>query len=186
MDSSNQDNHKVPNKVYLKKIHLFIKKHIWQFTTFILGTIIVILLSKFADQILPSNSSIVKEVPDTIKVIHSYNLPNVSNEDSINNLLRNKINQLSQLNLYEDELDEYANRITKKEEASLINVPNQIIIDANKRSIAKKGYTEGNAIAYFKSDCPVINNDIKYIDFKLDFFSSEMIKDIYCLRLSIK
>lgn len=168
----------------MNKIKLFIKVHLWQLTTFLLGTIVVILLTKVADDIFPGNPIIIKEVSDSLKIVHSYDIPNLSINDSIDLLLQQKLNKISQLNLYEKELDNYYKKIRNKEVATLDNIPNKIILDQNKKPLAK-GYTQEAATAFFESECPSIKENQKYIDFNFNFITPEIISDIYCLRLFI-
>ncbi len=168
----------------LKKSILFIKKHLWQSLTFLLGAIVVILLTKAADDVLPNSPTIVKEITDTLRIVHKYELPqSSSSNDTLNLLLQEKLNQISQLNLYEKELEDYYKRVRNKENNALNDIPNKIILDQSKR-LSAKGYTQEDATAFFESDCPEIR-DQKFIDFRFNFLSTEMISEIYCLRLSI-
>lgn len=168
----------------IKKILLFVKNHLWQTTTFLLGTIVVILLAKAVDDIFPSNPIIIKEVSDSLKIVHTYELPKLPANDSISLLIQQKLNQISQLNLYEKELDDYYEKIRTKESTSVSNIPNKIILDLSKRPTAK-GHSQENATAFFESDCPNIKANQQFLDFKFNFISPEIISDIYCLRLSI-
>ncbi|MFN3694275.1 MAG: hypothetical protein ACK4UV_04640 [Ignavibacterium sp.] len=168
----------------IKKILSFIKKYTWQSLTFILGAIVVILLTKAADDIIPNNPVIVKEISDSLKVVHTYIMPELSENDSINLLLQKKLNQITQLNLYQKEIDEYYKRIKQKDQASLSDIPNKIILDPNKK-LSSKGYIQGEATAYFESNCPDFSRINTLIDFKINFISPEIIPEVYCLRLSI-
>ena len=116
--------------------------------------------------------------------VHKYELPqSSSSNDTLNLLLQEKLNQISQLNLYEKELEDYYKRVRNKENNALNDIPNKIILDQSKR-LSAKGYTQEDATAFFESDCPEIR-DQKFIDFRFNFLSTEMISEIYCLRLSI-
>lgn len=162
----------------------FVKKYTWQAFTFLLATVIVILLTKSADKIIPSDPIIVKEYSDSIKVIHSYELPNVSNDDSLQSVLQKKINQISQLKLYEKEVEEYFSKINEKELKRGSNIPNKIITKENKL-INKKGYTQGRSQAFFTSECPPIYDTTEHLDFRLSFLSPEIFQDVFCLRFII-
>lgn len=171
-------------KLLIEKIIALAKKYAWQSFTFLLATIVVILLTKSADNFFPSDPVVVKEYADSIKVIHSYELPNISNDDSLQNILQKKINQISQLNLYEKEVDEYLSKVNDKESKKLSNIPNRIITKENKQ-ISTKGYTQGSSQAFFTSQCPPSKNDKGYSDFQLTFLSSEIFEDVFCLRFII-
>ncbi|MBU0559395.1 MAG: hypothetical protein KKG93_07445 [Bacteroidetes bacterium] len=171
-------------KLLIKKIIAFAKKYAWQSFTFLLATLVVILLTKSADNIFPNDPVVVKEYAGSIKVIHSYELPNISNDDSLQNILQKKINQISQLKLYEKEVEEYLNSIKDKESTELSNIPIRIITKENKQ-ISKKGYTQGSSQAFFTSQCPPTKNKNGYFDFQLTFLSPEIFEDIFCLRFII-
>jgi hypothetical protein len=171
-------------KNIFNKIIVFVKKYTWQSFTFLLATVVVILLTKSADRIIPDDPVIVKEYTDSIKVIHSYELPNVSSDDSLQNVLQKKINQISQLKLYEKEVEEYLSKVNEKDSNILSNIPNRIITKENKQ-INAKGYTQGGSQAFFKSQCPPINSTTGYFDFQLSFLSPEIFEDIFCLRFII-
>ncbi len=66
---------------------------------------------------------------------------------------------------------------------ALNDIPNKIILDQSKR-LSANGYTQEDATAFFESDCPEIR-DQKFIDFRFNFLSTEIISEIYCLRLTI-
>src|SRR3989339_1881329 len=167
----------------MKKILLFIKKNIWKATTFVLGGIVIILLTKTADTILPSNGPvIVKELTDTLKVIHNYDLLNLSDSDSLDLLLKKKRNQISQLNIYEKELNDYLDRVKNKENA--FDVPNKILINSFQK-FGKKGYVQSSSAAYFNSKGPKFVENNSLIDLKINFFSDELIDEILYIRLII-
>jgi hypothetical protein len=167
----------------MKKIHLFIKKNIWKATTFVLGGIVIILLTKTADSILSSNEPvIVKEFTDTLKVIHNYDFLSSSDNDSLDFLLQKKKNQISQLNIYEKELNEYFDRVKKKED--VFDVPNKILISSLQK-FGKKGYVQRSSTAYFYSVGPKFVENNSLIDLKIKFFSDELIDEILYVRLTI-
>jgi hypothetical protein len=171
-------------KKIIDKIIEFVKRHIWQSFTFLLATIVVILITKSADKIIPNDPIIIKEYADSIKVIHSYVLPNISNDDSLQNILQKKINQISQLKLYEKEVEEYLRKVNDKESKMGLNIPNRIITQENKK-INAKGYTQGSSQAFFTSKCPPDMSNDRFFDFKLSFISPEIFEDVICLRFII-
>ena len=171
-------------KKLFDKIIEFIKKYTWQSFTFLLATVVVILVTKSADKIIPNDPVIVKEYTDSIKVVHSYNLPNVSNDDSMQSVLQKKINQISQLKLYEKEVEEYLSKINDKGSKKWPNIPNKIITKENKLN-NRKGYIQGSSQALFSAECPSINSSGEYFDIQLSFLSPEIFEDVFCLRLII-
>lgn len=167
----------------MKKILLFIKQNIWKATTFVLGAIVIILLTKTMDSILPTDKPvIVKELTDTLRVVHNYNFLNLSNSDSLELLLKKKRNQISQLNIYEKELNEYLDRVKSKENE--INIPNKIVFDS-KQKFTNKGYVRESPAAYFSSEGPKFIENNSIIKLNIHFFSDEIVRDILYLRLII-
>ncbi len=171
--------------LFKNKYILFVKAHIWKAATFILGAIVVIMLTKTADNIFPSAEPVVvNKMPDTLKVLHNYEIKGSSNKDSLDIIVKKKINQLSQLNLYEKELNEYLERIKENEAKGNINIPNKIILDS-KKNFVKKGYVEESPIALFSSDGINFTSDKKIIELHLNFFSQEIVNSVLYLRLII-
>jgi hypothetical protein len=146
---------------------------------FILGIIVTLFITKMWNKALPEPPIMVKEVTDSIKVTHEYNIP--LNDDSLSIILEKKIKNLKLLNDYENEIDRRKEIIEKKNKN--IKTPNLISIETAKK-YKYKGFTQGKANAYFTLDCPDISNS-KYIDFELDFFNPEFINQVAYLRLNI-
>ena len=88
------------------KIKDFVNKHKWVPNVFwiIMTALITILCEKSCNKILPDSPVIVKEVSDSIKVIHSYDFNN--GIDSVVNLqLKMKLENVILANFYEKEVD---------------------------------------------------------------------------------
>jgi hypothetical protein len=160
------------------KIYPQHRKNILNAFIFILGVIVTIAITKASNKVAPDEPVIVKQISDTIKIVHEYNLPKEIEDDTIRKDLENKIKNLELLNNYDKQIKE---RLTKIQSTSSIT-PN-LIITQNLNYLARKGYAYGNTSPYFSSDCPNLNG--KIIDLKFDFLNSEVLKDIACLRLNI-
>lgn len=162
----------------MKKLSEQEKSNIWKALLFILGVIVTIIFTKISDIIIPNDPVIVKEYTDTIKIVHDYKIPNELNDDSVRFELERKIKNLELLNNYDRQIKE---RISLAKKGDGV-VPNLIITGSENR-IKSKGFTYGSSSAYFASDCPDLNND--FLDIKIDFFNSTIIKDIAYLRVNI-
>ena len=137
-----------------------------------------IVITKTADKVSPNDPVIVKEYADTIKIIHDYQIPKSLDNDSARLELEKKIRNLELLNSYDKQINERVKSIEKTTSIS----PNLILthsLDDEKY----KGYIQESSSSYFISDCPNINT--KFIDLKMDFMNSDIVKDIAYLRVNI-
>ncbi|MGK6351588.1 hypothetical protein [Parapedobacter sp. DT-150] len=162
----------------MKKLSENKKKNIRNASSFVLGVIITIIITKTSDKIVPNDPVIVKEYTDTIKIVHDYKIPNELNGDSTTQELERKIKNLELLNNYDRQIKE---RITLTKNVDGV-IPNLILTGSENR-IKSKGYTYGSSSAYFTSVCPDMNND--FLDIRLDFFNPTFTKDIAYLRVNI-
>lgn len=155
------------------------KKNLLTSLLFVLGVICTLALTTLWNKALPEKPIIVKEITDSITVVHEYKIPEIS--DSLEITLEKKLENLELLNNYENEIDKRIQRIEKKSINS--TVPNLISLKYSE-SYEYKGFTEGNANSFFTVSCPNLNTD-KYLDFKFDFFNPSFLKEIAFFRLNI-
>lgn len=154
------------------------KNNIKNASLFVLGVIVTIIITKSSDKIFPGDPVVVKEVTDTIKIIHNYDIPSELNDDSTRLELERKLKNLELLNNYDKQIKE---RITLTKTNDGV-VPNLILTNGSDR-IKSKGYSYGSSSAYFTSDCPLLDNE--YLDIKLNFFNPDITKEIAFLRMNI-
>jgi hypothetical protein len=154
------------------------KEHIIKPIIFIVGVIVTLILTQLWGIILPGKPVVLKEVADSIKIIHEYKIPDDSNLLSKSLLTRYK--SIKMLNDYEDEINRRIKSIKHRD--SEIIIPN--LINPSLSAGYNKGFTVGNATAYFDMDCPDLNSS-KYVDFRIGFFNSTIINDIAFLKLYI-
>lgn len=163
-----------------KKILIFFKQNRQKAFIFLLGVTITILITKFFDKIFPNEPVIVKQLTDTINVIHNYNIPRELDNDSLTTTLKKEANNLKMLDQYEQLVDQKLTRIKTK---NLSIAPNLILtrkIEGNNF----KGYIQHNANAYLnKEPCPNLENE--FIDISFTFFNNKIVNDIAYLRISI-
>jgi hypothetical protein len=162
----------------MKKLSEKIKNNLKNASIFVLGVFVTTLINKTSDKIIPSNPVIVKELTDTIKIVHNYDLPSDLKNDSTRLELERKIKNLELLNNYDKQIKE---RIVLTKESDGF-IPNLILTRETER-IKSKGYTFGSSSAYFTSDCPSLEKD--HLDIKIDFINSHIVKDIAYLRINI-
>ena len=157
------------------KIKDFANKHKWVPNVFwiIMTALITILCEKSCNKILPDSPVIVKEVSDSIKVIHSYDFNN--GIDSVVNLqLKMKLENVRLANFYEKEVD-------MKIKKNRIRKYNSVMI--NSKFPKAKGYSINSAASYFNVQIPTFEGD--FLDFDISFFDLDLVKDIYCLSIKI-
>ncbi|SEP83041.1 hypothetical protein SAMN05421824_0426 [Hyunsoonleella jejuensis] len=163
----------------MPKINDSHKKNLRTAIFFVLGVICTLAITSLWNKALPEEPIIVKEVSDSIKVVHEYKIPKI--DDSLEITLKKKLENLELLNNYEKEIDNRIKRIENKSKNSAI--PNLISLKFSE-SYESKGYTQGNANSFFKMECPNINS-AEFIDFRFDFFNPKILDEIAFLRLNI-
>jgi hypothetical protein len=161
-----------------KKLTKQAKNNIKNASLFVLGVVVTIIITKSSDKIFPNDPVIVKEVTDTIKIIHKYNLPSELDNDSAKLSLEKKLKNLELLDNYDNQIKERIES-TKKNDGVAPN----LILTNSANMIRSKGYTYGSSSAYFTSDCPTF--DKKFIDIKINFISQAITKEIAFLRINI-
>lgn len=151
----------------------YIEKHKWIVTTFwiIVTAIISIGIERSCNRIIPEEPIVVKEITDTVRIMHSYDFGTIN--DSLANIqLQRKLENIELAQRYEA-------AITKKDK--LTGRANSIMLDASFPNI--KGYSLRGAAAFFSYEMSSLDEQI--IEFKLSFFDDLILDDIYCLILKI-
>lgn len=143
---------------------------------FVAGVIVTIVFVKASDRLFPSDPIVVKEVNDTVNLVHDYRIPEELNDDSVRAVLENRIRSLELLNNYDKQIKD---RITTFSHDEL--VPNLILTEGTAEW--RKGYIYGSSSSYFYAECPSLLEE--YIDFKIDFFNPEISTRMAYLRLAI-
>lgn len=162
----------------MKKLSEQTKNNLRNALLFVLGVIVTILITKTSDKIIPSDPVIVKELTDTIRIVHNYEIPSDLNNDSNRLELERKIKNLELLNNYEKQIKQKIS-LTKKSDGFIPN----LILKRETERMKSKGYTYGSSSAYFTSDCPSL--DTEHLDIKIDFINPSIVKDIAYLRVNI-
>lgn len=143
---------------------------------FILGAIVTVLITKFFDRIIPDNPQIVKEVTDTITIVHKY-------ADEKDEIEPNVINEKIDLNIKKRTID-----YKQSNDFEDITIPKyNLKVDFNKPiSVTNKkwkGYTYGDISAYAIVGCPDPTSPI--LTFTLAMLNKETLKDIAFFRCII-
>ena len=162
----------------MKKLSEKAKSKIRNAALFVLGVVVTIIITKSSDKIFPSDPVIVKEVTDTIKIVHNYDIPPELDNDSLRLELERKLKNLELLNNYDKQIKERI-ELTKKNDRV---VPNLILTNGVER-IKSKGYMYGSSSAYFISDCPSL--DKEFVDIKINFINPAITKEIAFLRVNV-
>ncbi|MFA6832119.1 MAG: hypothetical protein WCR36_07605 [Bacteroidaceae bacterium] len=155
------------------KIKEWIKQQALVKTLFwiIVTAIITLLCNKSCDRIMPNSPIVIKEVSDTVKVVHSYDF-NSRNDSLTKEQLIRKLNNVKLAQSYEKIIIN-----NNKKEV----IYNPIMLDANFPN--SKGYMSCDASAYFSLSVSSLQKE--YIDFKMSFIDPAILNDIYCLSLKI-
>lgn len=155
------------------KIKEYIEKNKWIITIFwiIVTAIISIGIERSCNRIMPENPMVVKEITDTVWIMHNYDLGNI-NDSLTNAQLRRKLENIELLQRYEAE-------IIRKDKP--IERANFIMLDASFPNM--KGYCLQGATSFFSYEMSSLNERI--IEFRLSFFDDLILNEIYCLILKI-
>ncbi|MBE6175237.1 MAG: hypothetical protein E7147_06820 [Rikenellaceae bacterium] len=149
------------------------KKHPWVKTIFwiVITAIISISIERSCGKIIPEEPMVVKEITDTVRIMHSYDFGDIN--DSLANIqLKRKLENIELAQRYEAE-------IIKKDK--LRGHANSIKLDASFPNM--KGYYLRGATSFFSYEMSSL--DEQMIEFKLSFFDDLILNDIYCLILKI-
>ena len=137
----------------------------------ILGAVITILIEKSCDRIMPDDPIVVKEVTDTLKIVHQYDF-GTYNDSLINVQLQNRLKNIELMEKYEKEVLKQIN--SKQNKCS-------VMLDAS--FPYAKGYAQRNAASYCSLNISSLQNE--YIDLELLFFDDSVLERIYCLSIKI-
>lgn len=135
------------------------------------GAIITILVEKSCDRIIPDDPVIIKEVADTLKIVHTYDFGHY-NDSIINAQLQNRLKNIELMEKYDEEILKQID--TKPRYCS-------VMLDASFPNA--KGYSPRNAASYCSLNISSFHND--YIDFELLFFDNSVLERIYCISIKI-
>ena len=137
----------------------------------VITALITITLERSCNKIMPEEPIVVKEISDTVKIIHSYDFGNIN--DSIANMqLKKRLENIELAQKYEVE-------IIKQDKS--IKEPNSIMLRPSFPNM--KGYSPNSATPYFTFEMSPLTN--KFIEFEITFLDRNIIKDIYCLTLKV-
>lgn len=150
------------------------KSYFLKASIFILGVIVTVVITKTTDIIIPNQSVVIKQITDTINIVHKYNLPENLDEDSVRISLEAKFKNLELLNKYEAKINE---NIKKSK------IVSNLIITQNLSKFRYKGYTEKRLSSFLTSDCPNLNS--KFIDIEFNFLNPEITNNIAVLKIEI-
>lgn len=156
-----------------KRFSSYIKKNWQQATIWLLGVIVVILLTKTCDSIWPNAPVVIKEHTDTVKVIHSIN-PLPADSDSI---IRKQMEQ-QWMNI--ELLNKYEKQIISKRKSMDVDACKMVLINPYPN---RKGYTVKNASSF----CLIEPRQNKpFIDIVYTFLREDYVDLIYtlCVEMS--
>lgn len=157
----------------IKKIKEYAVKNKWVGSLFwiVVAGMTTLIIERSCNRIIPDVPIVVKEVSDTLKVVHSYDFGNI-NDSLINIQLKNRLQNIELAQQYEAEI---------VQKGKSVKNANSIMLDASFPN--RKGYTQCSAVSFFTLEMSPTNE--KLIEFEISFFDNSMINDIYCLTLTI-
>lgn len=155
------------------RIKVLIDKYKWLTTVFwiIITAIVTWAINKSCDRIIPEDPVVVKEVLDTIKIVHSYDFGS-SNDSVVHAQLRERLDNI-------ELVEEYENKIVKQIKER--RESNSVKIDASFPNA--KGYSQKSAASYFSLNISSLQND--FIEIELSFINGNVLRYIYCLSVKI-
>lgn len=169
-------------------------------TFFILGVTATIAITKYSDKLFPEKNEplVIKEIADTIKVIHEYKLPKDEEIKSAERISKIRSKQLNQLNedlkviesLKKDQstVDSTINSLKTKisnENAKLFKENYNEIINIRDIFPKLKGHTASGQSSNFIFSCPTTDSTKDYIDLSLNIYDAKLVDKIACLYISI-
>lgn len=138
----------------------------------IIGAIITLLCDKACNKIIPDNPIIIKEISDSVRIVHTYDF-NLGDDSIVNTQLRMKLENIALAQTYELKLDELNTRHNR--------AFNKIMLDSF--SSNAKGYILDSGMPFFVATIPSLQNE--FLDIEITLFNSDIINDIYCLSVKI-
>jgi hypothetical protein len=148
----------------------YLKGHVVKAIIFIIGVIVTILITKACNHILPDDPIIVKQMPDTIKVVHIY-------EPLANSTFTSKEKDKAAI---ETRLN---SQIINRKEENISDIGNVNKPLSSSLFPKGKGYTIKNSTPYFSLEMSQLTKP--YVDFSLSFFNKDVLADIYCLSIKV-
>ena len=141
----------------MRKIWDYIKENWKNAVIWLLGTIIVLLLTKTCDSIWPSSPVIVKDYSDTVRIVHMVAPLPKENDSVLGRLIEQQLKNIDLLNRYEA-------IVTNKRETLTIEPCKMIIGNPYPGS---SGYSIKSSSSYcllqFTSNAPFIDIDYSFI-----------------------
>lgn len=138
----------------------------------IIGAIITLLCDKASNKIIPDNPIIIKEITDSVRIVHTYDF-NLGDDSIVNTQLRMKLENIALAQTYELKLDELNTRHNHDF--------NKIMLDSFPSNA--KGYILDSGMPFFVATIPSLQNE--FLDIEITLFNSDIINDIYCLSVKI-
>lgn len=156
------------------KIKAWIQNNPWCKKVFwlIFGSIITLFCDKACNIIMPDNPTIVKEITDSIRIIHAYDF-NVGEDSVVNAQLQMKLENIALAQTYELKIDELKSQLKSDF--------NRIIL--NSKFPNAKGYILDSGMPFFVANIPSLQEE--FIDIKITLFNSDIINGIFCLSVKI-
>lgn len=157
----------------IKKIKEYAVKNKWVDSLFwiIVAGMTTLIIERSCNRIIPDAPIVVKEVSDTLKVVHSYDFGSI-NDSLINVQLKNKLQNIELAQQYEAEI---------VQKGKSVRSVNSIMLDVSFPN--SKGYVQRSALSFFTLEISSVNE--KVIDFEISFFDNAILNEIYCLTLKI-
>lgn len=155
------------------KLKEFSKKHpsLKTICWIIVTALITIAIEKSCNSIMPEPPMIVKEVSDTVKIVHSYDFGSL-NDSLIKMQLQSRLENIELAQQYEMEV------IKQNKKSGIVNPIKHDVLFPN-----SKGYSIKNAMAYFSLNMSSLKKP--YIEFDISFIEESIVNEIYCLTLKI-
>lgn len=151
----------------------FLIKQAWikTITWIVITAIITVIIEKACNKVSPEEPVIIKEITDTIRIMHTYDFDGF-NDSIVNMQLRYKLENIELAQRYEEKI---SNRIKDT------TYCNSIMMGVDFKNA--KGYSVKDASPYFTMNMSSLDKEL--IDFELFFFDKKMLSNIYCLNLKI-
>ncbi len=160
----------LPQKSPKSKLIEFMKTHYIKVLSILFTAIVTVLVTKACDRILPNDPIVVEKVPDTINVVHVYE----PSADSILRSMKENAEKNIETSVIETSIKEDSKQFSDKSF-------NQIMKSATFPNA--KGYTVRNSAPYFSLEMSGLKSS--YVDFVYNFFSENLVSDIYCLSIKV-
>jgi hypothetical protein len=158
-----------------KRLRSYIKKNWQQTIIWLVGVIVVILLTKTCDSIWPDTPVVIKEYVDSVKVLHSINLMSADSDSVMKKQLEQQLMNIELLNKYEKQ-------IASKRKAVSIDACRMVLGNPYPNS---KGYTIKSASSFclieLKHNKPFV--DIVYTFIREDYVD---LVNTLCVKITRK